>query len=134
MWELRSPDRVKLIIGILAAEPKQNVIEELELALKAQEDSLESGNSAKYTRAHLDFHYAIIDSIGNPIVTMMYSQVIKLLEPYLKRSGSIPDIMQSSIEEHREILTSIKNGDAAHATQAFHSHLSASLSHLGGVI
>ena len=122
------------IIGMLTAEPKQEVIEELELSLNTQEEAYKNSNGAKYTRAHLDFHYIIINSLDNPIVTMMYTQVIKLLEPYMKKSGSSPDIMKTSIQEHREILNAIKNGDTSRAHQAFHSHLSVSLAHLEQII
>ena len=93
---------------MLAAEPKQEIIDELEASLRTQEEARKNNNSAKYIRAHLDFHYIIINSLDNPIVTMMYTQVIKLLEPYMKKSGSIPKIMASSIQEHTEILNAIK--------------------------
>ena len=122
------------IIGTLVADPKQEVVDELELSLRKQQEAFKNGSGAKYTRAHLDFHYCIINSLGNPIVTMMYTQVIKLLKPHMKKSGSSPEIMDSSIQEHREILNSIKKGDAARAHQAFHRHLLVSMAHLEEII
>ncbi len=122
------------IISMLALTPNPDVIRDLEKALAAQEEAHERDSGAMYNRAHLRFHQAIIDSLNNPLVTMMHSQVIKLLEPYMRQAANDGRIVESSIQEHREILNAIKSGDAAHAHAAFSSHLSMSLEHLERVI
>jgi GntR family transcriptional regulator, transcriptional repressor for pyruvate dehydrogenase complex len=118
------------IIGMLAQDPDPAVISTLEESLAAQDEAYARKSAAMYTRAHLKFHQAIIDSLHNPIMAMMHSQVIKILEPYMRKSGTDSRIMKSSIKEHYEILNAIKSGDAARAHAAFSSHMSISLAHL----
>ncbi len=122
------------IIGMLAESPEPKVVEKLESALAEQRKALETNSGTKYNRAHLNFHFEIINSLDNPIVTMMYTQVIKLLEPYMRKSGSARETMKSAIREHNEILAAIKDGNAALAYQAFRSHLAVSLEHLEKVL
>ena len=122
------------IIGLLAAQPTKTTVAAMEAALKRQEEAYASKSTARYTKAHLDFHFAIINSAGNPIATMMYTQVIKLLEPYMKKASAKPSIIKSSIKEHRAILDAVKNGDPAEAQRAFHSHMEISMAHLEEIL
>jgi GntR family transcriptional repressor for pyruvate dehydrogenase complex len=122
------------IIGMLAEKPDPGVISQLESTVAAQREAHKLKSAARYNRAHLDFHFTIINSLDNPILTMMYTQVMKLLEPYMKKSGSSLEIMESAIREHAEILSAIKNGDASRAHQAVHSHLEGSFQHLEEII
>ncbi|TVR29788.1 MAG: FadR family transcriptional regulator [Spirochaetaceae bacterium] len=118
------------VISILAARQNEAAIERIAATLARQELALEKNSASLYTKAHIDYHLAIIDSLENPVVSMMYTQIIRLLQPYMRRSGSDPEIMRQSIMEHREILEAIKAGDTTRAYTAFHTHLESSLAHL----
>ncbi len=118
------------VISMLAARPDEGTIARIEATLDQQERALEKKSPSLYTKAHIDYHLAIIDSLENPIVSMMYIEIIRLLEPYMKRSGSDLGIMRQSIAEHREILEAIKANDTQRAHKAFHVHLESSLEHL----
>ena len=118
------------VISMLAINHDKTKIPLIEAALEKQEKALARGSSSLYTKAHIDYHLAIIDTIDNPIVSMTYSQIMELLEPYMKRSGSDPEIMRQSIREHKEIVDSIKSGDPNRAQRAVHTHLESSLKHL----
>jgi GntR family transcriptional repressor for pyruvate dehydrogenase complex len=118
------------IIRLLASNPRPEVMEKIQASISLQEQALAAKNAGQYNRAHLDYHLAIVNSVENPVVTMMYSQVIKLLQPYMKISGSNLGIMRSSIAEHKKILRAIKAGDVQAAQAAFHEHLQGSRAHL----
>ena len=122
------------VIGILATRADESTFAEMESALQKQELGLQKRSPSLYTRAHIDYHFAIITSLKNPVVTRMYSEIMRLLEPYMKRSAGNMEIVQQSIAEHREILESIKAGDTARAHSAFHNHLESSLEHLRSVV
>lgn len=121
-------------IGILATQPDDEAVAQIESALSQQERALAKNSASLYTKAHIDYHFAIVDSLQNPVVSTMYTQIIHLLEHYMKRSSSDPEIMRQSIVEHREILEAIKAGDTARAHDAFHTHLESSLAHLRSMV
>ncbi len=118
------------VIGLLARQGDQATVAKMESALQQQERGLRQRSPSLYTKAHIDYHFAIVNSLQNPVVTRMYSEIMKLLEPYMKRSAGNMDVMRQSIAEHREILESIRAGDTARAHAAFHDHLESSLEHL----
>lgn len=122
------------IIGILTESPQPQVISRLRISISAQEAAYKSRSAGRYAKAHLDFHFEIINSVNNPIVTMMYTQVIKLLEPYMRKSAEVQKNMRSAIQEHKDIVAAMESGDTARAHYAFHSHLVVSLAHLEEVI
>lgn len=122
------------VISLLAIRHDKTRVSAIEEALEKQERALARGSASLYTKAHIDYHLAIINSIDNPIVSMTYSQIIELLEPYMKRSGSDPEIMRQSIREHREIVEAIKSGDTNRAQKAVHTHLESSLKHLSELV
>lgn len=122
------------VIAILAQAPKQETTEALQRSLEAQKEAYRNNSWTGYAQAHLEFHRTIIESLGNPIVTTMYSQVIRLLEPAMKKAGSVRTIVRSSVREHQEILDAIRRGDAGRAHQAVQSHLAFSMKHLNAVL
>lgn len=142
-----SLDRVKLrhllqfrellagsIITVLASHPDAEIVAALEGSIAAQTAAFRKKDINAYTRAHVQFHSIIVESLDNPIVTMMYSQIVKLLAPTMKRAAGTPGIMKSAIREHEQILEAIKSGDAKQAHDAFHSHMELSLANLQQVL
>ena len=118
------------IIALLTRNPNDEVIRALEESIEQQTVAYRNKNDNAYTRAHFQFHTIIVESLGNPIVMMMYSQIVRLLVPTMKKAGSTAEIMKSAIREHQEILDAIKSGDATRAHRSVHSHLEHSLTNL----
>ena len=65
---------------------------------------------------------------------MMYAQVMKLLRPYMKISGSNLEIMRSAFAEHRQIFGALADGDQEKAQEAFKNHLRGSRDHLEALV
>lgn len=118
------------IISMLARNPDAEAITALEESIAEQSAAYRKKNNAAYTRAHIRFHTIIVESLDNPVATMMYSQIVKLLEPTMKRAAGKLEIMKSAIREHQQILDAIKSGDATRAQHAFHSHMELSMANL----
>ena len=111
------------IIGMLASSPNQEIIGKIETTVMDQKRALSERNASLYNRAHMEFHFTIVDSIENPIASMIYRQVLNLLEPYMKSSGNDLDDMKARILEHTKILNAVKKADPLKAQKAFDTHM-----------
>lgn len=124
------------IIRILATDSRlrSKTVPTADRALERQQGALAKKDASAYNEAHFDYHFAIVNSVENPIISMMYSQVMNIIEPYMRLSASNMDIIRSSIAEHRKILDAIRKGNPAQAYRAFQLHLKLSEEHLQPLI
>jgi len=113
------------IIGLLAMSPDAKTIESIEATVADQKRALKSEDTELYNQAHMRFHYSIVNSIQNPIATMIYKQILDLLEPYMKSPGKDLKDMKERILEHSRILNAVKKADPLKAQKAFDSHMKA---------
>jgi DNA-binding GntR family transcriptional regulator len=91
------------------------------------EQAVESGDSAAYRSENTRFHRLLIAAGGNRQLTSLYETLLsrsELLSVYFPRL--VQDVRRS-VEEHRALLTALRQKNVAAAEDALREHWSASL-------
>lgn len=83
-------------------------LDRLEENVRLQREACRSADSTLYQRHHLEFHMAIVDFVDNPIITMVYDQLLKMTLARMFRSGSAPAVMESSVREHQRLAALLR--------------------------
>ena len=102
----------------------RGVVEKLSENLRLQRTTLTKDGAEEYHRLHGEFHRVVIESLGNPIISMVYEQVMKLIRDKLITAGNSRAQRVRSVEEHGEILAALESGDTVLCERAFDKHLS----------
>ncbi len=92
--------------------------------IEVQKRAFLTNDSALYHKTHLDFHTLLIQSLANPIIQMVYEQIMKLIEDIIQFYAHVPEQMERSIREHEDIVASIEAGDLAQSVKKMILHLS----------
>ncbi len=96
----------------------QEIHERLEIHAEAQDvDS--------YYEVNREFHLAVQNLAGNRWLQRITGDLRNVLILARHRQLTVPGRLQSSLQEHREILHFLQQGDAETAGQAMHDHLCA---------
>lgn len=124
------------IIVMLASDAalRERALPAIHEAMSTQDRAVSSGDTSLYNDAHFRYHRAIVNSVENPIISMLYDQVMKIIEPYMRISASRAEVMSTSLSEHRAIVNAIVEGNPAKARAAFEQHLKLSEEHLHPLI
>ena len=77
-----------------------------------------------------EFHNIIYHASGNRLLSKTLSELHKNIQKYRKLSLSVPERLEKSVAEHREILSAIERGDAKEADRLTAAHVSAALDNL----
>ena len=77
-----------------------------------------------------EFHNIIYRASGNRPLAKTLSELHRNIQKYRKLSLTVPERLEKSIREHREILTAIENGNAREADRLTEEHISAALDNL----
>lgn len=88
-----------------------------------QREAHEAQDYAAYQVWHFRFHQGIIDSLHNPVISLIYEQVMALMRQPMERSGSNPSRTEQSIADHEQIIRHVQNGDSADLWQLLQEHL-----------
>lgn len=94
----------------------------LEADLDAMEQAVLTGEKDLYYRLNIGFHARILEFSGNRRARSTYEGVVKEMHLFRRRALSRIDSIESSLGEHRAILTAIRaqNADAAFAAGRRH--------------
>lgn len=117
-------------VETLAEQNSKEIINKLETDIEKQKTGLEEMNPSIYNRAHLKFHHHIVSSMENPIISMIYIQVLNLIIKPMGDSGTNPEIEKNSILEHQNILKWMAQGNPDKAKKAVRTHLKTSYENL----
>ncbi len=77
-----------------------------------------------------EFHDIIYKASGNRLLHKTLSDLHKKIKTYRKISLSVTDRLEKSVEEHREILSAITNGNTEEADRLTALHIEAALNNL----
>ncbi|MCX7787861.1 MAG: GntR family transcriptional regulator [Spirochaetes bacterium] len=100
------------------------VLSRLRDNIQVQKQAFATQDSALYHRTHLDFHTLLIQSLDNPIILMVYEQIMKLIEDIVQFYAHVPEQMERSIQEHEDIVASLEAADLSQSVQKMITHLS----------
>jgi DNA-binding FadR family transcriptional regulator len=120
-------------IDMLAADPDSAVIDRLAGAVAGQEVAREDRDAESYSAHHFEFHKTIVDGLGNPIISMLFEQVLCLVQGDMETSGADPTVQREAIAEHRAVLDSIRNGNAESARKQLSVHLKHLMRNMDGL-
>ncbi len=77
-----------------------------------------------------EFHNIIYKASGNRLLSKTLSELHRNIKAYRKLSLSVPERLDKSVKEHREILSAIERGDADEADRLTLAHIEAALDNL----
>ncbi|MFF4156958.1 GntR family transcriptional regulator [Streptomyces sp. NPDC001678] len=101
------------------------LIARLEELVDDMREQAATGDLNAVSRSDRAFHAEIVRSAGNRILSDLYEQ---LRDRQLRMGVAVmhahPDRIAKNIAEHTEILTALRSGDAAAATEIVHRHVS----------
>lgn len=98
-------------------------LEELAEAVARQQLACRIGDYQDYQKWHFYFHQTIVATLENPVITMIYAQVLALVRNPMERSGSNPEVHVRAISGHKRILEALKEGSATDARRVLDEHL-----------
>jgi GntR family transcriptional regulator, transcriptional repressor for pyruvate dehydrogenase complex len=91
--------------------------------MKTCQSSAETG---PFLEADVDFHFAIAQAAGNPILTQCTTLIRSLQHEWMSVTSSKLGVTKNSLSEHRAILQAIESSNSAAARKTMLSHLVAS--------
>ena len=80
-----------------------------------------------------EFHNIIYQASGNRLLSKTLSELHRNIKSYRKLSLSVPERIEKSVKEHREILAAILSGDGDEADRLTARHVEAALDNLRSV-
>ncbi len=103
--------------------PDPQRIQLLADAVAHQRSAFTAGDYASYQEWHYNFHNAIVNVLENPIISMIYQQMLMLLRAPMERTGSNPEVMARAIEDHAQMVEALRNGERAELQTVLEGHL-----------
>ena len=110
-----------VIAGLAARRASRDEVTEMERILDEQAKAIASGNTGLAQDAA--FHAAIGTAAHNRAITRIVHALMDLLAQSREESIGTPGRPTRSHEDHRRILTAIRQGDAAAAERAMLDHV-----------
>lgn len=125
---LRDVFEVRLVIECKAAElaarrATGEQLEKMRQHLSGMEQSIAAGNPEQYNEQDMLFHYAILQSSGNQIITAIGDMIVSMIRDSIRASISPPNALENSIAMHKKIYSAIAQKDPASAVAAMQQHL-----------
>jgi DNA-binding FadR family transcriptional regulator len=99
-------------------------IQSLRRNLEHQRRASLTNNSELYNTMHLEFHRIIILGLNNPIISMVYEQILNLIAEKIHNYANVPGQMEKSIAEHDEIVKCLEQRNVGQCFAAMKTHLS----------
>ena len=105
---------------------KKALRESVELA----EFYISRGDNDKLRELDTSFHRIIYEACGNRLLAKTLSELHAKIKDYRSVALSVPGRLQSSVEEHKNILLAIETGNADEADRLTSGHIEAALQNL----
>jgi GntR family transcriptional repressor for pyruvate dehydrogenase complex len=103
-----------------------NLIEEQLLATMRESVVIMDGNlhdPDAYVEADLDFHLALAEAVGNPLILSLLDSIVGLLRDQRSRIFSVDGGPERGQFHHKRILAAIEERNAEKAREAMRAHL-----------
>lgn len=103
----------------------------LEEALQKMRESVKARSFPDYADADAAFHLALVQALGNGILSTVYENLYALITDVIRLSVRVPSkSLQEGLEEHETLYRAIRSGDPETAKTAITHHLENSTSYL----
>lgn len=100
-----------------------------------QREAFLARNFRLYQDWHFKFHHEIVSVMNNPIIDMIYRQMLALVRASMEEAGSHPVITERAIKDHQHMIDVVRKGPSAAAElkAILDEHLSNFISDLDSV-
>lgn len=109
--------------GLAATRRDEESIARLRTVVERMHKCVEADDLEGYVAADVDFHLAVADASGSPVLSNFLANVSVLLKVWAKRVIFAAGETQSSIVRHIPILEAIEAGDEPAARAAMEAHM-----------
>lgn len=120
--------------GLASSEAAKKISEEdkakLLHSIELSEFYIKKQDAENLKKLDSDFHNIIYKASGNRLLYKTLSELHRNIQAYRKLSLSIPERLEKSIEEHREIFSAIERGDSEEADRLTYLHIESALDNL----
>jgi DNA-binding GntR family transcriptional regulator len=104
----------------------QNLDEEaqarLEATMKEMERAAAAGLMEQYSRSAIEFHDRVLAAAQNPVLSRLLENVYAQILVLRLRSLYLPERVESSVAEHRELFEAVRAGDAERGERLARAH------------
>jgi GntR family transcriptional repressor for pyruvate dehydrogenase complex len=117
----------------LINHPDETRLDRLAEVIARQREAYAAQDARTYQKWHFRYHEEIIDSLGNPVISMIYKQVLYLVRARMEQAGSDLEIMREAIGEHERIVAAVRRQSLPDLRVILSEHLAHFVSHLDQV-
>ena len=107
----------------LAAAPDPERLGRLATEITRQRLACATEDYHTYQEAHFSFHEQIVDVLDNPVISMIYRQVLGLIRGPMERSGSNPQVSIRALGDHGRMLAALERGASGEVLEILDRHL-----------
>jgi len=94
----------------------------LEASMKEMEQAAAVGAIEQYSRAAIDFHDRVLGAARNQVLSRLLDNVYAQILVLRLRSLYLPERVESSVAEHRELFEAVVAGDADRGERLARAH------------
>ena len=109
------------IAALAASRIEEQLLITMREAVAAMDRSLH--NPSAYIEADLDFHLALAEAVGNPLILSLLDSIVELLREQRSRIFNVDGGPERGQFHHKRILHAIEAHDPEAARQAMREHL-----------
>jgi GntR family transcriptional repressor for pyruvate dehydrogenase complex len=109
------------IAGLAATRIEEQLVSTMREAVAVMDRSLQDPDA--YVEADLDFHLALAEAAGNPLILSLLDSIVGLLREQRSRIFDVDGGPERGQFHHKRILAAILKGDPEAAREAMRAHL-----------
>ena len=109
------------IAGLAAARIEEQLLTTMREAVAVMSRNLHDPDA--YVEADLDFHLALAEAAGNPLILSLLGSIVGLLRDQRSRIFSVDGGPERGQYHHKRILRAVEQGEPDLAREAMHAHL-----------
>ena len=118
------------VISLLAK--RENPIDaSVEAALDSMRRARDASNFSGFTEADAEFHFALVRSAGNEILTVFYDNLYGLITDVIRVTSRVPSkSLEAAYVEHSDICKAIRSRKESNAKKLMKAHIDNSADYL----
>ncbi len=109
------------IAALAAPKIEEQLLATMREAVDIMDNNLDDPDA--YVEADLDFHLALAESVGNPLILSLLDSIVGLLREQRSRIFNVDGGPQRGQFHHKQILAAIERRDPKAAREAMRAHL-----------
>jgi GntR family transcriptional repressor for pyruvate dehydrogenase complex len=109
------------IASLAAARIEEQLLSTMREAVEEMDRSLRDPDA--YVEADLDFHLALAEAAGNPIILSLLDSIVGLLREQRSRIFNVDGGPERGQFHHKRILAAVEQGNPERAREAMRAHL-----------